>query len=153
MLNNDVLRSLRYILETDDTNIVSIVELGGGKVTRPEVTSYLLKEDEPGYVVCPHRVMSAFLDGLVIHRRGKQENAPKVEPEKIVTNNVVLKKLRVAFQLKDGDIVSMMADTGCPVGKSELSALFRNPSHANFRAAGDQFVRNFLRALTTRIRG
>jgi uncharacterized protein YehS (DUF1456 family) len=153
MLNNDALRSLRYILKTDDTTLVSIVALGGAAVTRAEVSSYMLQEDEPGYAVCPHRVMASFLDGLVIHRRGAQENAPRAPLEKIVTNNVVLKKLRVAFTLKDGDIVAMMADTGCPVSKSELSALFRNPSHKNFRAAGDQFLRNFLRSLTTRIRG
>ena len=153
MLNNDVLRSLRYILKTDDTTLVSIVELGGATVTRAELATYMQQEDEPGYVVCPHRVMAAFLDGLIVHRRGQKENAPRAPLEKIVTNNVVLKKLRVAFELKDSDLVAMMADTGCPVSKSELSALFRNPTHTNFRAAGDQFLRNFLRSLTTRIRG
>jgi uncharacterized protein YehS (DUF1456 family) len=153
MLNNDVLRSLRYILKTDDTTLVSIVALGGATVTRAEVSSYMQQEDEPGYTVCPHRVMASFLDGLVVHRRGRKEDAPPAPLPKLVTNNVVLKKLRVAFELKDGDLVAMMAETGCPVSKSELSALFRNPTHTNFRAAGDQFVRNFLRALTTRIRG
>ena len=152
MLNNDVLRSLRYILKTDDTALVSVVALGGATVTRPEISSYMLKEEEPGYTVCPHRVMAAFLDGLVTHRRGQKPDAPRLPPEKLVTNNVVLKKLRVAFELTDGDLVAMMADTGCPVSKSELSALFRKPTHTNFRAAGDQFLRNFLRALTTRIR-
>lgn len=153
MLNNDVLRSLRYVLKTDDTTLVAIVELGGGKVTRAEVAAYMLKEDEPGYTVCPHRVMASFLDGLIVHRRGRQENVSPAPLERIITNNVVLKKLRVAFELKDSDLIAMMADTGCPVTKTELSALFRHPTHVNFRAAGDQFVRNFLRSLTARIRG
>ena len=153
MLTNDVLRSLRYILKTDDTTLVSIVALGGVTVERAEISAFMKQDDELGFVVCSHRVMASFLDGLIVHRRGRRENEAPAPLEKIVTNNVVLKKLRVAFELKDGDIVTMMADGGCPVGKAELSALFRQPTHPNFRPAGDQFLRNFLRALTTRVRG
>lgn len=153
MLNNDVLRSLRYILKTDDATVATIVGLGGGTITRDEISAFMRQEDEPGYTVCSHRLMACFLDGLIVHRRGRQEGAGPAPLEKIVTNNVVLKKLRVAFELKDGDVITMMADGGCPVSKSELSALCRVSTHANFRAAGDQFLRNFLRSLTTRIRG
>ena len=97
--------------------------------------------------------MSCFLDGLIIHRRGTQEKAPPAPRDRIVDNNTVLKKLRVAFELKESDLIALMADTGCPVSKSELSALFRKRGHTNFRTAGDQFLRNFLKSLTARIRG
>lgn len=153
MLNNDVLRSLRYLLETDDTGLASIIALGGGTTTRPEVTAFLLREDEPGYVLCDNQVMAQFLDGLIIQRRGREENAPPRAPEKNITNNTVLKKLRVAFELKEVDLIGLMAASGFEVSKPELSALFRNPSHKNFRAAGDQFLRNFLKSLTARVRG
>lgn len=153
MLNNDVLRSLRYILKTDDPTVAAIVGLGGGAITRTEVAAFMKEVDEPGYATCSHRLMACFLDGLIVHRRGRQEGAAPAPLEKIVTNNVVLKKLRVAFELKDSEVIAMMADGGCPVSRSELSALCRVPSHNNFRAAGDQFLRNFLRSLTTRMRG
>ena len=153
MITNDVLRSLRYLLETDDTGLASIIALGGGTTTRPEITSFLLREDEPGYLVCPDPLLAQFLDGLIIHRRGREENAPPRAPEKLITNNTVLKKLRVAFELKEDDLIGLMAASGFQVSKPELSALFRNPAHKNFRAAGDQFLRNFLKSLTTRVRG
>lgn len=153
MLSNDVLRSLRYILKTDDTSVAAIIAFGGGTITPGEVAAFMKEEGEPGYMVCSHRLMACFLDGLIVHRRGRQEGAAPAPLEKIVTNNVVLKKLRVAFELKDVDVIAMMADGGCPVSRSELSALCRVPTHTNFRAAGDQFLRNFLRSLTTRIRG
>ena len=152
MINNDVLRSLRYLLKTDDTAIAAMIALGGGETTRAEVSAFLLRDDEPGYTVCGNELMAHFLDGLIIHRRGPKDGAPRA-PEKGVTNNTVLKKLRVAFELKEDDLIALMAASGFEVSKPELSALFRNPEHKNFRPAGDQFLRNFLKALTARIRG
>ena len=68
-------------------------------------------------------------------------------------NNVVLKKLRVAFELKDVDMHQVFEEAGFPVGKPELSALFRQPDHKHFRACGDQMLRHFLKGLTRRVRG
>jgi uncharacterized protein YehS (DUF1456 family) len=73
--------------------------------------------------------------------------------EKRITNNLVLKKLRVAFELKDADMHQIFQDAGFPVSKPELSALFRQPDHKNFRLCGDQMLRNFLKGLTLGIRG
>jgi uncharacterized protein YehS (DUF1456 family) len=64
----------------------------------------------------------------------------------------VLKKLRVAFELRDEDMHRAFADAGLPVSKPELSALFRQPDHRNYRACGDQMLRNFLKGLTLRLR-
>lgn len=152
MIHNDVLRSLRFMLQTDDTGLEKIIALGGGTATRAEITAFMKRDDEPGYVVCSDEVMGQFLDGLIVHRRGREENAPVRAPEKVVTNNTVLKKLRVAFELKENDFLELMAASGFQVSKPELSALFRNAEHKNFRAAGDQFLRNFLKALTAKQR-
>jgi uncharacterized protein YehS (DUF1456 family) len=153
MINNDVLRSLRFMLKTDDTAIAAMIALGGGTTSRPEVTNFLKRDDEEGYAVCDNRVMAQFLDGLIIHRRGIDQGKPPRPPEKSINNNTVLKKLRVAFELKEDDILSLMASSGFEVSKPELSALFRNGEHKNFRPAGDQFLRNFLKGLTARLRG
>ena len=152
MIHNDVVRSLRYLLQTDDTGLEKIIGLGGGTTSRSEITALMKRDDEEGYVLCGDEVMGQFLDGLIIQRRGREENAPVRAPEKVVTNNTVLKKLRVAFELKETDFLELMAASGFQVSKPELSALFRNAEHKNFRAAGDQFLRNFLKALTVKLR-
>ena len=72
--------------------------------------------------------------------------------EKRINNNLVLKKLRIAFELRDEDMHQAFADAGMPVGKPELSAFFRQPEHRNYRACGDQLLRNFLKGLTLRLR-
>ena len=88
----------------------------------------------------------------MLHYRGRDETQPPRPVASRVTNNLVLKKLRVAFELKDVDMHQAFEDAGFPVSKPELSALFRQPDHRNFRACGDQLLRNFLKGLTLRMR-
>lgn len=155
MINNDVLRSIRYMLDLSDNKVVEISHLADPEfaIERDDVRAFLLKEEEPGYLPCTDRVMAHFLDGLIVHHRGRDERLPPRPVEKRINNNVVLKKLRVAFQLTDVDMHRAFADAGFPVTKPEVSALFRQPGHKNFRLCGDQLLRNFLKGLTVRVRG
>lgn len=155
MINNDVLRSIRYMLDLSDNKVIEVIQLAdpGFAIDKDDVRAFLLREDEPGYQACTDRVMAHFLDGLVIHRRGRDESLPPRPVEKRINNNVVLKKLRVAFQLTDVDMHKAFADAGFPVSRPELSALFRQPGHKNFRLCGDQLLRNFLKGLTLPVRG
>ena len=122
-------------------------------IAKDDVQAFLKKDEDEGYAECSDRVLAHFLDGLVFHFRGRNESLPPRPVEKRITNNVVLKKLRVAFELKDVDMHQTFEDAGFPVSKPELSALFRQPGHKNFRACGDQMLRNFLKGLTLRVRG
>lgn len=152
MINNDVLRSIRYMLNVSEFKMVEIVQLGGGNVTQAEMNAFIKREDEPGFVECRQNVMSAFLNGLIYLKRGKDESRPAM-PLELPTNNVVLKKLRVAFELKDDDILQLLRESEFSVSKTELSAFFRKEGHPNYRPCGDQFLRNFLKGLTKKIRG
>jgi uncharacterized protein YehS (DUF1456 family) len=154
MINNDVLRSLRYMLDLGDAHVAEIARLADPALNldKAEVQACLRKEGEPGYAECSDRVLAHFLDGLVLQRRGRDESQPPRPVEKRITNNLVLKKLRVAFELKDEDMHAIFDQAGFPVTKPELSALFRQPAHRNYRACGDQMLRNFLRGLGQRLR-
>lgn len=155
MINNDVLRSIRYMLDLGDGKVVAIAKLADPMLPfeKEEVRDFARREDDPGYVACSDRVLAHFLDGLVIHCRGRNDSLPPRPVATRITNNLVLKKLRVAFELKDVDLHAIFAAAGFPISKPELSALFRQPDHHNYRACGDQLLRNFLKGLTLRIRG
>ena len=155
MINNDVLRAVRYMLDLSDARVAGIIQLAEPSLVlgRDEVQALLKKEGEAGGVECSNRVLALFLDGLVVDRRGRDESRPPRPLEKHVTNNVVLKKLRVAFELKDVDMHQILAAAGFPISKPEMSALFRQSGHKNFRPCGDQLLRNFLKGLTLRLRG
>ncbi|MGL4315843.1 MAG: DUF1456 family protein [Pseudomonas sp.] len=153
MINNDVLRSLRYLLDVSDAKLVEICQLADYPLTEADVAAYLKKDEEEGYASCHDVVLAHFLDGLVFFKRGKDDSRPALPVEKRLTNNTILKKLRVAFELKDDDMHEILQAADLPMTKAELSALFRKPGHKNFRLCGDQVLRNFLRGLTSRERG
>lgn len=153
MLNNDVLRSLRFTLDISDAQMAEIILLSGKQVALDDLVAMLKKDDEEGFTPCDDELMAHFLDGLVYFKRGKDESRPAQPFELPITNNMVLKKLRVAFELKEDDMHDVMNSVDCPVSKPEMSALFRKFGHSNYRTCGDQFLRNFLKGLTLRIRG
>ncbi|MBC9249693.1 hypothetical protein A9179_05335 [Pseudomonas alcaligenes] len=153
MLNNDVLRSLRYLLDVNDAKLAEIAQLADYPLSEEAVAALLKKDDEPGYQSCSDVVLAHVLDGLVFYKRGKDDSRPPLPVEKRLSNNIILKKLRVAFELKDDDMHAILQAADLPMTKAELSALFRKPGHKNFRACGDQVLRNFLRGLTSRERG
>lgn len=148
MTNNDALRSIAYLLHVSDSKLVEIVALGGGEVALADILTYMKREDEEGHVPCPHKVMAHFLNGLVVFKRGRVEGQPDAPVETPVTNNLILKKLRVAFELTDDDIATLLNKAGLTVSKSERSAFFRRPDHRNFRECGDQVLRNVIKGLT-----
>lgn len=155
MINNDVLRSVRYMLDLSDGKLIEIIRLADPAcaIDKEALQGLLAKEGEPGFVECSDALLSRFLDGLVIHRRGRNERMGPRTQEQRLGNNAVLKKLRVAFELKDIDMHRAFAEVGYPISKPELNAFFRQAGHKNYRQCGDQVLRNFLKGLTLRLRG
>ena len=70
-----------------------------------------------------------------------------------MNNNDVFKKLRVALQLRDEQIIEILALVDFRMEKPELNALFRAQDHPNFMECGDQVLRNFLNGLIIHLRG
>lgn len=154
MINNDVLRSIRFMLDFSDAKVVEVTHLADPEfpLDKADIPALLKKEDEAGAVACSDALLARFLDGLVVYYRGRDESLPPRPVESRITNNLVLKKLRVAFQLKDVDMHDTFNAAGFPITKPELTALFRQPGHKHYRPCGDQILRNFLKGLTLRFR-
>ena len=70
-----------------------------------------------------------------------------------MTNNDILKKLRVALHLRNDEIIHILSLVGFKVTASELGALFRKEGHENYKPCGDQLLRNFLNGLIIHMRG
>lgn len=154
MTNNDILRRLRYALDISNPGMVEIFKLSGCNIEQPTLIKFLKKEDEEDYIECSNPLMTFFLDGLIVQKRGRRESpaGPAVKPDTNLTNNTILKKIRIALDFKEDDMIAVMKLADIAISKSELSALFRNKGHKNFKECGDQFLRNFLKGLTIRFR-
>jgi len=70
-----------------------------------------------------------------------------------MSNNDILKKLRVALELNNEDIIKILELVNFKVTKSELGSFFRSEDHPNFKPCGDQILRNFLNGLVIFKRG
>jgi uncharacterized protein YehS (DUF1456 family) len=153
MNNNDILRRLRYALSLSDAQVVSIFALNNHEVTEEEAVAMMLNEEEEAAIDCTDIQMGDFLDGLILERRGPRTGggpAPVAAPE--LTNNAVLKKLRIALNFHEQDMLDILVSGGRGMSRGELSALFRKPDHKHYRGCGDQVLRNFLTGLTLRLR-
>lgn len=151
MTKNDVLRRVRYTFDFSDSKMIELFAHGGIEVSREQVSDWLKKDEDPAFELCPDRALAAFLNGLIVDRRGKKEGAqPALED--VLSNNQILRKLRIALDLKEADMLALMNDAEMPVSKPELSALFRSPGHKNYRECKDQFLRNFLRGMQLKYR-
>lgn len=68
-------------------------------------------------------------------------------------NNDIFKKLRVALQLRDDQIVDILKLADFRISKGELGNIFRNEDHPKYIECGDQILRNFLNGLIIHLRG
>jgi uncharacterized protein YehS (DUF1456 family) len=70
-----------------------------------------------------------------------------------MSNNDIMKKLRVALKFTDDDIIEVLNLANFRITKTELGAIFRKEDHPNFKPCGDQILRNFLNGLIIYKRG
>jgi uncharacterized protein YehS (DUF1456 family) len=154
MTNNDILRQLRYALNINDSTMIEIFKLADHKIEQSNLTGLLKKEDEEGFFNCGDAVLGYFLDGLILHKRGRKEIKPGEtrKSDTRLTNNTILKKLRIAMELKEDDMLAILRLADVDISKSELTALFRKEGHKNYKECGDQFLRKVLRGLSLRYR-
>lgn len=151
MLNNDVLRSIRYTLNLSDSALLDMLHGVEPDLDVATLRSYLASEEDESFVRMDDELMVGFLDSLIVSERGPSPQ-PAPATELPLTNNTILKKLRVAFALHEVDLIEILQSVDFDVSKPELSALFRKPGHSNYRECGDQLLRQFLKGLTLRLR-
>ncbi len=150
MTHNDTLRRLRYALNMNDTKIAEMLSHAGRKTSAEEVINWLKREDESGYVELSPALLCRFLDGLIIDKRGPHPSGEMPEPLEFLSNNEILKKLRIALELQADDMVAIFQRIEFTVTKSELSAFFRRPEHRNFRKCPEQVLKKFIKGLSTK---
>lgn len=71
----------------------------------------------------------------------------------MLTNNDILKKLRVAHKLRNEDIIEILKLVDFEISKGALGDMFRSVDHPGYVEAGDQILRNFLDGLIIHLRG
>ena len=146
MHNNEAFRRIRYALELDDATTLAVFEAGNYPCSQSDIDTFSRKENESSDdELLPDVPFSHFLNGLIVHRRGG--TPPEVKDGDVMNNNKTLKKLRIALELYEDEMLSIFDHVGMKLSGHKLSALFRTEGHKHFRECNDHTLRQFLRGL------
>ncbi len=146
MDNNDILRRIRYIFDINDSKMIEIFGLADSIVTRTQISDWLKKEDDEAFQPLCDMDLAIFLNGFINVNRGKKEGI-QAKPEERLNNNIIFRKLKIALNLKDDDILKILDLVDRRISSHELSAFFRKPDQSQYRLCHDQIIRNFLQGL------
>ena len=151
MNNNDIIRKIRYIFDYNDSSMLKIFASANKEVSIEQLSNWLKKDDDEDFDGIYDIDLASFLNGFINEKRGKREGE-QAKPEKTLTNNIILRKLKIALNLQAEDILELLQMADIKFSKHELSAFFRKPSQKQFRMCKDQFLRNFLLGLQLKYR-
>lgn len=151
MNNNDIIRRIRYVFDFNDSKMIEIFKLAEYDATRSQISDWLKKDDDPEQKSLHDKYLAIFLNGFINLKRGKKDG-PRAKPEKKLTNNLILRKLKIALNLKDFEMLDIFNLADMRLSKHELSAFFRKPDQSQYRMCKDQFLRNFLHGMQIRYR-
>lgn len=146
MDNNDIFRRLRYLLGYNDKQMAEVFAQAEESIHPEKVTFWLKKHEDSDFVKMPDVMMATFLNGLINELRGKKEG-PQPVAEQYLNNNIIFRKLRIAFDLQSDDILELYTLVDKSISPHELSAFFRKPSSSKYRECNDQYLRHFLNGL------
>jgi len=152
--NNDTLRRLRHALDLSDHDMLRLFAAGGRELQQSELRTLLVKPGGASFSACGDGQLGAFLDGLIADLRGAREGAPPPPDYDAegLGNNAVLKKLRIAMEFHEADMLETFLAGEQALSVHELNALFRKPGNKHFRPCSDALLRSFLKGLAVRLR-
>lgn len=151
MFKNDVLKKIRYIFDLGDDDVIKIFASGGLEVNRETISQWLKRDEDADFVKCRDIELASFLNGFINEKRGKKEG-DQPRAEKTLSNNLIIRKIMIALKLTSDDVIELLKLADFNLGKSELSAFFRKPTHKHYRLCKDQILRNFLMGLQLKLR-
>jgi len=79
-------------------------ELEAYEMDAEHLDSLLKRRQQNGFMLCSYEELGVFLDGLVILKRGSSPKKSNNDEAVELTNNLILKKLRIAMELKEAEI-------------------------------------------------
>jgi len=153
MTKNEILKKLQQIEQLSNEQVLEIFQLGDFTIPKSRVEGYLAEPGEKHYLDCGAEALGHFLDGLIVYKRGPSDNKSAKNQPVALTNNLILKKLRIAYNLKEADLFAIFQAVEIDITKGELSSLFRKEDHKKFRLCPDSILQLFLEGLEICERG
>ncbi len=144
---NDILFKIKIALSLENKSISDAYALVGYEMSQKRLENILKKHQDRGYEEATYEELGLFLDGLVLLKRGESSTPQKDDEVVELTNNLILKKLRVALELKEPELVIIFALAEITITKRQIGSLFRKEGGKNFKPCSDELLMGFLEGL------
>ncbi len=144
---NDILYKIKTALSLDNETILEIYKLVEYEMSEEHLINILKKHQDKDYEDATYEELGLFLDGLVILKRGPSDKVQKEDDVVELSNNLILKKIRVAMELKEAELVILFALAEMTLTKRQIGSLFRKEGTKNFKACSDELLMAFLDGL------
>ena len=144
---NDILFKIQKALSLKNKELIEAYALVNYEMTEKRLESILKRHQDKGYEEATYEELGLFLDGLVTLKRG--ENSASSDDDTVVelTNNLILKKLRVAMELKEAELIIVFALAEVNITKRQIGSLFRKEGSKNFKSCSDELLLAFIDGL------
>jgi len=143
---NEILYRIQKALSLSIDEMLEAYKLEAYDMEASHLESLLKRRQDKGFMLCSYEELGVFLDGLVTLKRGPSPQKSKND-EVALTNNLILKKLRIALQLKEAETEIIFGLADIELTKQQLASLFRKEDHKNFKPCSDELLIAFLTGL------
>ena len=144
---NDILFKLTTALSLSREEVIKAYALANYEMSEERLGNILKRRQDKGYEEATYEELGVFLDGLVLLKRGPSDKVASADEAVALTNNLILKKVRVAMELKEPELVILFALAEVELTKRQIGSLFRKEGGKNFKACSDELLMAFLEGL------
>lgn len=144
---NEVLYHIQQALNLTVEEMTEAYKLEAYTMETSHLESLLKRRQDEGFTLCSYEELGIFLDGFVTLKRGPSPKKTNDDEVIELTNNLILKKLRIALELKEAEIEIIFGLADVELSKQQLASLFRKEGHKNFKECSDELLMAFLEGL------
>ena len=144
---NEILYRIQKALNLSLEDMLEAYKLENYKMIEPHLKDLLKRRQEAGFMLCSYEELGIFLDGLVALKRGPSPKKSNNDEAVELTNNLILKKLRIALELKEAETEIIFGLADIELSKQQLASLFRKETHKNFKPCSSELLMAFIEGL------
>jgi uncharacterized protein YehS (DUF1456 family) len=144
---NEILYRIKKALALSEEDILKAYALEAYEMSEEHLDALLKRRQDTRFMLCSYEELGVFLDGLITLKRGPAPKKKSDDEMIALTNNLILKKLRIALELKEPEIEIIFGLADVELSKQQLASLFRKEGHKNFKQCTDELLMVFLEGL------
>jgi len=144
---NEILYRIQKALHLSMADMLEIYKLESYNMSETHLDSLIKRRQEKGFMLCSYEELGVFLDGLVTFKRGPSPKKSNDNEVVELTNNLILKKLRIALELKEAETEIIFGLADIELTKQQLASLFRKETHKNFKPCSSELLMAFIEGL------